>query len=354
MVDKNFWVGKKVLVTGHTGFKGSWLSILLNELGAEVFGLSLEPKHDFETYSSIPKNLFQGELISNLVNYKRLNSFIMRSKPDVIFHLAAQASVLESLSDPQKTWESNVLGTQHLLQSLRLFERRCVCLIVTSDKVYSNNDTGTAFTEDSPLGGNDPYSSSKAATEILVHSYRKSFEIFSGQILLATARAGNVIGGGDWLENRLIPDLVRSFQARETLVVRNSSSIRPWQFVLDALTGYIMLAEELSVSRAANLQSAFNFGPSAENRYSVDDVVNKFSALLPISTTNLSSNPSSKESTVLALDSKKARALLNWSPRLDFDDSLTWTAEWYKLFCQGYNPYEISRDQVEKWLVSET
>jgi CDP-glucose 4,6-dehydratase len=268
--------------------------------------------------------------------------------------LAAQASVLEGLSDPQKTWESNVFGTLNLLQALRVVEHDCVCVIVTSDKVYLNNETGTAFTEDSPLGGNDPYSSSKAATEILIHSYRKSFEILSDRILLATARAGNVIGGGDWLENRLIPDLVRSFQARETLVVRNSNSVRPWQFVLDAVTGYLILAEKLFSTRAANLQSAFNFGPSTENQYSVDTVVNKFSALLPVNTTNLGLNRSSKESVVLALDSSKARVLLNWVPRLDFDDSLTWTTEWYKLFCEGNNPYQITRNQIVKWLERET
>lgn len=225
-----------MLVTGHTGFKGSWLSIYLNELGASVSGYSLPPVGNDSIYSSIPNAFWQSEILGDIRSAEQFDGFVKSSDPDIIFHLAAQASVLESHRNPETTWQTNVIGTQNILESLKGLGRSVSMVVVTTDKVYENLENGVPFVETDSLGGFDPYSASKAAVELLVSSYRKSFSFDRHQIHVATARAGNVIGGGDWLPDRIIPDLIRAAKSGTALTLRHPNSVRPWQHVLDPLS----------------------------------------------------------------------------------------------------------------------
>ena len=349
-MNKNFWVDKKVLVTGHTGFKGSWLIILLRSLGAEVSGYSLPPTTASVIYQSLPGDFFQYELLENLSNKRALQTFIHHSKPEVIFHLAAQASVLESLQDPLKTWITNVHGTQNLLNVLLELQMDCTCVVVTTDKVYQNLELNVPFKETDPLGGNDPYSSSKAAVELLVKSYNSSFPVFANEVRISTARAGNVIGGGDWLEDRIIPDLMRAYFSSATLTIRNPKSVRPWQHVLDALNGYLLQAEHFSIRDANRVDKAFNYGPAVESQVSVEELISEFSRHIPIHGPIFSSSIDTNESRLLSLNSKLAMDNLSWSPTMNFKESVELTANWYRANHEGGNPYKLTQSQILDWL----
>jgi len=260
MVNRDFWYGKKVLVTGHTGFKGSWLVTWLLEMGAKVVGYALAPES-----GSLYTNLqLQGQIeeeFADIRNQQTIADFVKEHTPDIIFHLAAQPLVIRGYQEPIYTWETNVMGTINLLESSKSLNKQVAIVVITTDKVYENINKSYAYLETDKLGGYDPHSSSKAGTELAVASWRSSFFI-DNQIRIATARAGNVIGGGDWAENRIVPDCIRALIQKETIVVRNPQSVRPWQHVLESLSGYLVLAEKLYNSNDKDFQTAFKFGPN--------------------------------------------------------------------------------------------
>lgn len=347
-----FWVGKRVLVTGHTGFKGSWLSIYLNELGALVSGFSLPPEQKSSIYSSIPTSLWHNEFLGDIRAKDLFSEHIQVFQPDIIFHLAAQASVLESHRDPETTWQTNVLGTQNILESLKFMDRTTSVVIITTDKVYENLENGIPFVETDSLGGFDPYSASKAAVELLVSSYRRSFFMSDERVKVATARAGNVIGGGDWLPDRIFPELMRSAQSGTCLEIRNPEAIRPWQHVLDPLHGYLCLAKKLHTSQSSNYQSAFNFGPGQESVQKVIDVVNEANRYLAFTWETSKVESGRYEAKVLRLNTAKAERDLGWSSRIGFSRSISQTIDWYVEFLNGSNGYDLTKLQIQEFLNS--
>lgn len=352
-MNQRFWKGKNVLVTGHTGFKGSWLTVLLKTLGAQVSGYSLPPTNNGGIYNSFPQNYLEFESLGDLCELEKLRDFITKCKPDVIFHLAAQASVLESINNPSGTWRTNVHGTQNLLEVLRLEKIECICLIITTDKVYRNLELNIPFKEQDPLGGKDPYSSSKVAVEFLVSSYNFSFFNFKTRTNVSTARAGNVIGGGDWLPNRIIPDLIRAYRNSESLNVRNPDSVRPWQHVLDVINGYLLQAEYFSTATKNTPGKAFNFGPSVESQITVSGLISEFTKYFQINNYYAENSEEHLEAGLLTLDSELAHCELGWRPTMNFAKSVAETASWYRSYLEGFNPFDLTAHQISRWLTNE-
>jgi len=345
VINQNFWSGKKVLLTGHTGFKGSWMGILLNMLGAEVTGLSLPAVGLQNLYSELPRAIWSKEFVVDIRDGEKLKDAVVAANPDIILHFAAQASVLESYRDPVSTWQTNVDGTQNLLEALGVLKGPVSALFVTTDKVYRNNDEGGNFRESDPLGGIDPYSASKAAAELVINSYSKGIYVKRPEIKICSARAGNVIGGGDWLENRIIPDIVRAAKSREQLVVRNPASIRPWQHVSDPLIGYLTLLEHLTESASNYYQKPFNFGPEPGINRTVLDLINSMKKHFDFDY-RVESGGQFHEAKTLSLDITQAKKLLSWLPLLDFDLTIDLTGRWYKDHKPG-NGYEITTHQLK-------
>jgi len=315
MPDADAWRGRRVLVTGHTGFKGAWLALWLNALGARVQGLSGPRPSDPTLYDQARVGeLCDDEVHADVRDGDATRAAVERFQPEVVFHMAAQAIVRRSLVDPVETWATNVVGTANLLQALPPSVEAVV--VVTSDKCYRDIETGRAQTESDPLGGKDPYSASKAAQELVARAHR---DTFGGPI--ATARAGNVIGGGDWAADRLIPDIIRA--GGEPVVLRNPDAVRPWQHVLNPLSGYLVLAEHLLAGE--DVAEAFNFGPPADDALTVREVVDRLGTPYRIEP----DPDAGKESVLLRLDSTKARERLGWTPGWDLETGLHATAEWY-------------------------
>ncbi|MFN0279621.1 MAG: CDP-glucose 4,6-dehydratase [Pyrinomonadaceae bacterium] len=344
MVD--FWKGKRVLVTGHTGFKGSWLSFWLSALGADVCGFALKP----DTQPSLFENLRIGEQIRSVIgDIRDLNAFeklVTEFRPDVIFHLAAQSLVRRSYREPVDTYSTNLLGTVHVLEAIRKVGDVGAAVIVTTDKVYENEERELGYVESDRLGGFDPYANSKACAEMAVAAYRSSF-FGAGGTLVATARAGNVIGGGDWSEDRLLPDVFRSLIFGEPLTIRNPSSVRPWQHVLDPLSGYVMLAERL-FNGDTKCADAWNFGPSDEDAREVSWILNEIKGIWDGGVTwTVANDDEPHESHLLKLDSSKARSELQWTPKLALSDAVRLTAEWYRGFKNGEDAADLTRQQIE-------
>ncbi|HHP5631918.1 CDP-glucose 4,6-dehydratase [Bacillus sp. UMTAT18] len=346
MASSSFWNKKKVFITGHTGFKGSWLTLFLTSLGAEVVGFSSHPP-------SIP-NLFEQcnvakECITikgDITDYDSLLHALKHHNPDILFHLAAQPIVTTSYKDPIETFKTNVLGTVHVLEAAKHIESIRGIINVTSDKCYENDGSGNrAFVEIDRLGGFDPYSASKACAELVATSYQKSFFRTNTQ-KLASVRAGNVIGGGDWAEDRLFPDVIRAYLQDGTLTIRNKKAIRPWQHVLDPLHGYILLAEKLWTDAA--YAEAWNFGPLNEPNRTVHDVIQSVIKLWnkQLTITSPSTN-TPYEAPVLTLDSTKAVTKLGWTPKLSTDKAITWTVDWYKKYASGENIESFTRQQID-------
>ncbi|MGD6890885.1 CDP-glucose 4,6-dehydratase [Bacillus mobilis] len=346
MASSTFWNKKKVFITGHTGFKGSWLTLFLTSLGAEVVGYSSHPP-------STP-NLFEQANVANectlingdITDYDFLFHALKQHTPDILFHLAAQPIVTTSYKNPIETFKTNVLGTVHVLEAAKHIESIRGIINVTSDKCYENDGSGNrAFVESDRLGGFDPYSASKACAELVAISYQKSFFHANTQ-KLASARAGNVIGGGDWAKNRLFPDVIRAYLQDDTLIIRNKNAIRPWQHVLDPLHGYILLAEKLW--QDAEYAEAWNFGPVNEPNRTVYDVIQSIIKLWnqPL-TIHFPHTNTPYESPILTLDSTKAVNKFSWTPKLSTDHSIAWTVDWYKKYASGENMESFTRQQID-------
>ena len=350
VVRREFWHNKRVFITGHTGFKGGWLALWLHSLGASVFGYSLQP--------NTRPSLFERARIAHTLNHRigdirdvsAVAAAIKDSKPEIVFHLAAQSLVRQSYSDPLETYATNVLGTAHVLDAVRHESSIRAVVVVTSDKCYENLETGKAYREADPMGGRDPYSSSKGCAELVTSAYRASFfQRATSGVALASARAGNVIGGGDWSADRLIPDVYRAAVMQRPVSIRNPKAVRPWQHVLEPVAGYIMLAEALC-NRPADFAAGWNFGPLESDTLPVEEVMNRLvrrwgAGLRWESDTGAHPH----EAQLLRLDSTKARRALGWETRLDIDEALSWTVDWYRASLEEADMQAFTLDQIARY-----
>ena len=348
MPNPDFWSGRKVLVTGHTGFKGSWLSIMLHTLGAEVTGISLSPNTDPSLYDLADvRGSLRSEYLLDIRHSTELRRALLEIQPAVVFHLAAQPLVRQSYVDPLGTLSTNILGTANLLDAIRGCESVREVVSITSDKVYRNQEWVHPYRESDTLGGGDPYSASKACAEHVTYTFATSFLADLG-VMVATARAGNVIGGGDWGHERLVPDVVRALAQGRPLELRNPVATRPWQHVLDCNLGYLLLAEHLSEpATQAMPMTTWNFGPASEDVVTTAQLVSMLTEVLKtqISVSHASSSPFA-EAVQLQLDSSKARRLLGWEPRLTLQQAIEMTGEWYSDWLNGANMVDATRSQV--------
>ncbi|MCG8574447.1 MAG: CDP-glucose 4,6-dehydratase [Flavobacteriales bacterium] len=345
----SFWKGKRVFITGHTGFKGSWMTFWLNKLGAEVAGFALAPDKSPNLYDLLSLEDSCESYIEDIRDADSIKKRILDFKPDFIFHLAAQAIVLKSYEEPVMTWDTNVMGTVHLLEACKELNNPCSVVVITTDKVYENKEWYYAYRENDRLGGYDPYSSSKAAVELVVSSWRQSFFSSSPNIKLASARAGNVIGGGDWTDNRIIPDIFRHKQNGTTIPVRNPNGVRPWQHVLESLHGYLTLAELLHTQDNEQYQSAFNFGPDKNSIQSVEQLLNAAAKVTDIDWENTQKEGQLHEATLLTLSTEKASKLLKWNPKWDFETSIIKTIQWYDRFYAGENAKDLVAADIQAY-----
>lgn len=340
-----FWAGRRVLVTGHTGFKGSWLCEMLLARGAVVSGLALAPDTRPALFAQLGLAGRMDHALGDIRDSALVAARLRDARPEVVLHLAAQPLVRRSYREPLETWATNVMGTAHVLEGVRALDAPCAVVVVTTDKVYENREWEHPYRENDPLGGHDPYSASKAGTELVAASWRKAFFAGSG-VRLATARAGNVIGGGDWSEDRILPDLARAFGAGQPLLVRNRHAVRPWQHVLDPLEGYLMLAERLAGPEAARLEEGFNFGPEPADQRSVGALVEAARQHWAGDWTDSTDPKAPHEAGQLALSIERARMVLGWQPRWDFARAVEETVGWYRDVAAGADPAERVRAQI--------
>ena len=347
------FTGKRILVTGHTGFKGSWLTLWLIKLGAEVIGYSLEPPTKPSLFEILNLEEKIIHIIGDIRDEEKLKKVLKKYKPEIIFHLAAQPLVRVSYKEPKLTYETNVMGTLNLLEAVRETQSVRVVIVVTSDKCYENKEWVYGYRESDPLGGYDPYSSSKACVELLISSYRNSFfnpENYgkTHQVALATVRAGNVIGGGDWQVDRLIPDCVKALSKGETIKIRNSNAIRPWQHVLEPLSGYLLLAQKMW-KEPTKYCEAWNFGPFEKDLATVREVVEKVISLWGGGKYKIEKDTRFHEAGLLRLDISKAMMKLGWRPKWDLDTALERTVIWYKLFYGNEDMFIYSMKEIENY-----
>ena len=351
MINKKFWKNKRVLITGHTGFKGGWLSVWMKILGAKISGYSLNPltkKNFFE--STKIKKIFIKDFRKNIKDYKKLEECIIKTKPEIIFHLAAQPQVLESFANPLDTIVTNVIGTSNLLEIIKKYKFIKSVVIITTDKVYQNNENKIKFSENDHLGGDDLYSASKACADIISQSYYKSFFKNSG-CGIATARAGNCIGGGDWTKFRILTDATEAFLENKKLNIRSPYSTRPWQHLLEPLYGYIILAQKIFGNQNKKYSSSWNFGPARQTNIKVID----FAKILKLKMKSkskliLNKKIDKREKQNLDLDSRKANKELGWKSFLTINDTLKFTAEWYIANSKKKNMYKFTCNQIEQFL----
>ena len=346
-MNRQFWRGRRVLVTGHTGFKGSWLCLWLTSLGAETHGYALPPTDpSLFKVAKVGGRLASSEM-ADIRDGEALAATVLRVRPEVVFHLAAQPLVRYSYQVPVETYATNVMGTVHLLEAVRHCSSARAVVSVTSDKCYDNREWPWGYRENEPLGGQDPYSSSKACAELVSAAYRDSFLAASG-VALATARAGNVIGGGDWAADRLLPDFLRALDAGETLTIRSPEAIRPWQHVLEPLSGYLALAEAL-ITSGAQAAEAWNFAPVDDDARTVGWILDRLAARVPKLRWQCDASPQPHEANYLKLDSSKARAHLGWAPRWRLDKALDMTVDWHRDWQQGGDMQVVSLAQIAEY-----
>lgn len=352
-INSDFWTGKNVLLTGHTGFKGSWLSLWLNKLGAHVYGFALAPDTDPSLFEQASIGELVNSHIANVRDAQALTLCVADIQPDVVFHLAAQPLVRKSFKEPADTFETNVMGTVNVLNAVRACSSVKAVVVVTSDKCYQNNEWHWGYRENEPLGGHDPYSASKACAELIVQSYRLSFMGQQGADVhscpLASARAGNVIGGGDWSTDRLIPDVLSSVAQSQDVVLRNPNAVRPWQHVLEPLAGYLMLAERL-FNDGQDWAEAWNFGPHDMDAKPVSWIADQLiKAIGSDSVCQHDSSTQPHEAQSLKLDCSKARQVLGWAPVWTLAECLDDIAQWHTAFLDGQDMRAVSLQTIARF-----
>ncbi|PZU10309.1 CDP-glucose 4,6-dehydratase [Sphingomonas sp.] len=347
MSGDHLWRGRRVFITGHTGFKGSWLVTTLSAMGAELYGFALPAPARGVFRAAQVEPLLACSTIGDIREPSGLAAALAASQAEVVIHMAAQPLVRFSYAEPVETYATNVMGTVHLLEAVRRTPSVRACVIVTSDKCYENNEWDWGYREIEPMGGYDPYSNSKGCAELVTSAYRRSFFSGEGAARVASGRAGNVIGGGDWSDDRLIPDLIRAFVAGETTAIRNPNAVRPWQHVLDPLFGYLALAERLLAEDGAPAADGWNFGPDAASERTVGEVVQAMAALWgPDARWQIIQGEQPHEAGFLKLDSSKAKRLLGWRPVWPFDTALAETTAWYTAERDGADMAAFTRRQI--------
>jgi CDP-glucose 4,6-dehydratase len=353
MLDRSFWKARQVFLTGHTGFKGSWLSLWLERLGANVTGYALNPPTEPNLFEQAKIGGSIRSVCADIRDFTRLKAEVAECRPAIIIHMAAQSVVRRGYADPIETYSSNVMGTVNLLEAIRQLRHPCVVINVTSDKCYQNREWVWGYRENEPMGGRDPYSNSKGCAELVTTAYRDSFfpseSIEDHGVVVASARAGNAIGGGDWTTDQLIPDLMRAFLVNERCLIRNPSAIRPWQFVLEPLRGYLMLAERLTQD-GPRFASAWNFGPADTDAKPVSWIADELAQLWGDQASwsrDAAAHP--REAHFLKLDASKARSCLGWRPVLPLDSALGWVVEWWREFQAGGDLGRITATQIERY-----
>ena len=355
---KSSFKDKKVFLTGHTGFKGSWMLCILRELGAIVKGYALQPNSKEDLFCQIGGDNLCDSIIHDILDLDQLRNSLISFKPDYIFHFAAQALVLESYKKPIYTYDVNVIGTANLLSSFQKLNNSCTLIVITTDKVYNNREWHYPYREVDELGGHDPYSSSKACAELLVSSFQRSFfsldRIEEHNKRIATARAGNVIGGGDWSENRIIPDTIKSLLNNEKIHLRNPKAIRPWQHVMEPLFGYLLLAAKLDQDPRL-YSGAWNFGPDQHSDVTVEELAKTALQVWGRRIDNLTygenKNQHQHEAMLLKLDINKSKNRLGWRPRLSQEESIQLTINWYKQkYLNNIDPKEITLNQIKDYI----
>lgn len=347
-MNPDFWKGKKVFLTGHTGFKGSWLALWLQQLGSELTGYSLEPMTDPSLFTVADIKDGMSSIIGDIRDNKNLENKLLSSQPDIVIHMAAQSLVRYSYDNPVETYEVNIMGTIYLLEAVRKSTSCKAVLIITSDKCYENDSRSDGYDEGDPMGGYDPYSSSKGCTELVVSAYRRSF--FDSGKQIATGRAGNVIGGGDWSEDRLIPDLIRAFSQGRRADIRMPEAVRPWQHVMDVISGYLVLIEKM-FEFPDKYAGPWNFGPPPSDIKTVEWIANKCVELWIDDVKWHASNLEHlHEASYLSLDSSKARRLLGWETKLDLSQAMEWTINWYRDFYNNKDIKKLSNNQINQYI----
>lgn len=352
VADPGMWSGRRVFLTGHTGFKGGWLALWLQQMGADVFGYSLEPPTKPSVFDVAGVAEGMRSVIGDIRDLENLRLHMAKFEPEVVLHLAAQSLVRPSYTDPVGTYATNVLGTVHVLEAIRRTPSVKAAVVVTSDKCYENNEWVWGYRETDPMGGHDPYSNSKGCAELVTAAYRRSYFSSSGAAgpALGSARAGNVIGGGDWAADRLVPDFIRAMSRRESIRIRNPNAQRPWQHVLEPLGGYLLLAERLLGAEGRKYASGWNFGPNDSDAIPVGALVQKLAALWgPEASFTIDGGDHPHEAALLKLDCSKAHAHLGWQPRLDVGTALSWTVEWHKAMVAGANMREFTTTQIARF-----
>lgn len=353
-INNQFWRGRSVFITGHTGFKGSWLAIWLEHLGARVYGYALKPATNPNLFDAADvRQGLENHYEADIRDLPQLITSIKAAKPEIVIHMAAQPLVRESYKDPYNTYSTNVLGTVNLLEAVRSESSVRAVIIITTDKCYENREWIWGYREEDALGGFDPYSNSKACAELVTSCYRKSFfnpeEFDSHKVVVASARAGNVIGGGDWSKDRLIPDVIRALEVRSPVQIRNPYSLRPWQHVLEPLSGYLALAQKM-ITKGQMYGEAFNFGPSSEGEHTVGDVVTQICALWGNGARwDCDDQKHPHEANLLSLDVSKARSKLDWNPRLRLAEALRMTVDWSKSYLGGVKAKSLMLEQIKQY-----
>jgi CDP-glucose 4,6-dehydratase len=352
-MNRTFWKDKKVLITGHTGFKGSWLSLWLQSLGANVLGYALPPPTKPSLFEIAHVADGMTSIIGDVRDLEQLIAVISGRCPEIIIHMAAQPLVSYSYENPIETYSTNVMGTVNVLEAVRQSESARVVVCITSDKCYENREWPWGYRENEPMGGHDPYSSSKGCAELVISAYRNSYfpveEYQHHRVALASARAGNVIGGGDWAQDRLVPDIMKAILANRTVMIRHPNATRPWQHVLEPLNGYLCLAEGLWV-RGPEFAQGWNLGPNDDDARSVSWVAERLTSLWGENARwEVDSAQHPHEATYLKLDCSKAKSLLGWSPKLHLSTTLEWIVEWYRGYQQNQNMRRLTEAQIARY-----